>query len=315
VLTPQQALASKPKVLRAPSALECELRVVIWGVHELEFRGKSKALQHSSSADVFVTVQAGQGPLQESDVHHGVRDYAEFNWRYLFDMQLPTRHTKLNVQVWDVHSTGANDSLAECVLQIGELYANVEKAHRMHEIPRQFYTLSHPLYMGQQGKIDMSISMMPRAVAEELDNIAGMGRGSPNQNPYLPPPNRASQASEKASLLNRISLNPKTPKADALGFSSALPASTAENGAIGADNQAGENGGPPMTEKARRKAEKDKSKQRKQARANGGLAVDTGEKRPSLLQRLRFRNHVVETAIEQPEAPAGSPSPDPRLKV
>ena len=28
VLTPQQALASKPKVLRAPSALECELRIV-----------------------------------------------------------------------------------------------------------------------------------------------------------------------------------------------------------------------------------------------------------------------------------------------
>ena len=39
VLTPPQALKSKPKVLRAPSALECQLRVVVWGVHELEVPG------------------------------------------------------------------------------------------------------------------------------------------------------------------------------------------------------------------------------------------------------------------------------------
>ena len=32
ILTPPQALASKPKVLRAPSALDCELRVVVWKV-------------------------------------------------------------------------------------------------------------------------------------------------------------------------------------------------------------------------------------------------------------------------------------------
>jgi len=172
ILTPPQALTLKPKVLRAPSALDCELRVVVWRVLELETRGKSKAVQQSGTADVFVTVQAGQGAPQESDVHHGVVDRAEFNWRYLFDVQQPTRHSKLTVQVWDARNTGANDSLAECTLQLHQLYANVQNARRVHEIPRQLYTCTHLLYPGQQAKVDMSISMMPRSVCLQGDGVA-----------------------------------------------------------------------------------------------------------------------------------------------
>lgn len=190
-----QALASKPKVLRAPAALECQLRVIVWGVHELEIRGKSTAIMHSGAADVFVTVQAGQGTAQESDTHNGCVDHAEFNWRYLFDVHQPTRYTKLTVQVWDARNTGANDALAECTLQLAQLYTNVQLAQRMHEVPRQLYVCTHPLYSGPQAKIDMSISMMPQSVADQLENIAGMRRDQPNKNPYLPPPERAPQGS------------------------------------------------------------------------------------------------------------------------
>jgi len=224
ILTPPQALTMKPKVLRAPSALDCELRVVVWRVLELETRGKSKAVQQSGTADVFVTVQAGQGAPQESDVHHGAVDRAEFNWRYLFDVQQPTRHSKLTVQVWDTHNTGANDSLAECTLQLHQLYANVQNARRVHEIPRQLYTCTHPLYPGQQAKVDMSISMMPRVVAEELPNIAGMGRGAPNQNPPLPPPDRAAQILRKPiRAFGRLGLRGVASVTEQLGFSSRLP--------------------------------------------------------------------------------------------
>ena len=53
----------------------------------------------------------------------------------------------------------------------------------------------------------MSISMMPRQVAEQITNIAGIGRGSPNQNPFLPPPNRSSQLGGKTGMmLSRLSL-------------------------------------------------------------------------------------------------------------
>lgn len=196
VLTPPQALASKPKVLRAPSALECQLRVVVWGVHDLEIRGKSTAIDSAGYANVFVTVQAGNGPAYESDIHRAALDHAEFNWRYLFDVQQPTRYTKLCVQIWDSASTGANDALAECTLQLAQLYNNVQLAqHTVHEIPRQFYACTHPLYPGQQGRIDMSISMMPRQFAEELQHMAGSGRSQPNQDPYLPAPSRQVQHS------------------------------------------------------------------------------------------------------------------------
>jgi len=205
ILTPPQALASKPKVLRAPAALECQLRVVVWGVHELEIRGKSTAIMNSGTADVFVTVQAGQGTAQESDTHNGCVDHAEFNWRYLFDVHQPTRYTKLTVQVWDARNTGANDALAECTLQLAQLYTNVQLAQRVHEVPRQLYVCSHPLYSGPQAKIDMSISMMPQSVADQLENIAGMRRDQPNKNPYLPPPERAPQVVGGRGLVRGVS--------------------------------------------------------------------------------------------------------------
>jgi len=153
--------------------------------------------------------------------------------------------------VWDTHSTGANDSIAELVLQLGELYNNVQRAQRMHEVPRQFYPMTHPLYMGQQGKIDMSIYMMPRVVAEELDNIAGIGRGSPNQNPYLPAPNRQPQGQRVSTFGQRLLNRRSSAPSNEMGFSGALPSS---NGSA----------------------------------AEGSEAMQASEKkRPSLLQRMR----------------------------
>ena len=131
-------------------------------------------------------------------MHHSAVDYAEFNYRFL-DVQ---RHASLEAPRpgVDRHATGANDSLAECVLELRDLYKNVQLAQsRVHEVPRQFYALTHPLYPGQQGKADLSISMMNRPVAEALENIAGIGRGAPNQNPYLPPPDRSSQSPPPAA--------------------------------------------------------------------------------------------------------------------
>ena len=334
VLTPQQALASKPKVLRAPSALDCELRVVVWGVHDLDVRGKSRHIQNKACADCFVTVQAGHTPLQESDVHHGVVDHAEFNWRFLFDVQQPTRHTKLTVQVWDTHSTGANDSLAECVLQLGDVYANVQKAHRLHEVSRQLYVMTHPLYQGQQGKIDMSIFMMPRAVAEELENIAGMGRGSPNRNPYLPPPNRTSQlhpnrGTLRDSLARMSQGGKKANPQDALGFSAALPSSAngyGENGASGVQTLGDIMGGMPGGD-----AEEPPPDSRAKSRSRWGrksvdpLGATGGEniaaavnrrQRKSLFDRMRGRGGrqgLVEAQVKrdqlQGSAPVGSTGP------
>ena len=170
-------------------------------MHNLAIKGKSISIQKGGSADVFVTANTGPGSrTEETDVHHSVVDDAEFNYRFLFDIALPTRSTKLYVQVWDTRMTGANDALAECVLQLHTLFANVQAAQRrIHEVPKQFYGLTHPLHAGAQGKVELSIALMPRSIAEELEHIAGIGRGAPNQNPYLPPPNRA--PSERATRL------------------------------------------------------------------------------------------------------------------
>jgi len=63
-----------------------------------------------------------------------------------------------------------------------------------------------------------------RVIAEELSNIAGMGRGAPNQNPPLPPPDRAAQILPKPiRAFGRLSLRGVSSASEHLGFNSALP--------------------------------------------------------------------------------------------
>jgi len=199
MLTPAQALAVKAKPLKPPMQIECQLRVVVFSVVELEYLGKSAAIEKDNSADVFVTVQAGNGPTYETDIHQGAKSTADFNWRFVFEVEQPSRNTKLNIQIWDSRSTQANDSLAECVLQLNTLYANVRKAHRVHEVPRQFYKCHHPLYPGVQAKIELGIMMMTRDLAELSENLAAPGnyRNAPNQKPILQPPNRSAGKSNR----------------------------------------------------------------------------------------------------------------------
>lgn len=199
ILSPAQSLASKPKVLQPPAALECQLRVVVWSVKELVLQGKNHFIERDGSADVFVTAKVGGDlMMQETDVHYGARasagskqTTANFNWRFVFQVPLPVRQSRLQVQIWDERSTGANDALAECTLQLRQLYENVQTVRgQVHTVPRQLYKCTHPFYAGQQAKLDMEISMLTREVAEQ--SLAGIGRGQPNKNPYLPPPERGS---------------------------------------------------------------------------------------------------------------------------
>jgi len=46
--------------------------------------------------------------------------------------------------------------------------------------------LRHPNFKGNQGRMEISIEMMPQAIASQLP--AGFGRSDPNTNPFLPPP-------------------------------------------------------------------------------------------------------------------------------
>ena len=123
-------------------------------------------------------------------MHSDATDEARFNWRYKFHAALPTRETKLLVQVWDRRATGPNEALAECVLQLATLHGNVQRLKCKQEVPRQFYTCTHPNHVGPQAKIDMEVAMLPKVEADQFENLVGHGRDAPNQHPHLPAPQR-----------------------------------------------------------------------------------------------------------------------------
>lgn len=73
-------------------------------------------------------------------------------------------------QVWDKRSTGPNEALAECVLQLATLHGNVQRLKCKQEVPRQFYTCTHPNHVGPQAKIDMEIAMLPKVEAGQFEH-------------------------------------------------------------------------------------------------------------------------------------------------
>lgn len=56
----------------------------------------------------------------------------------------------------------------------------------------------------QQAKIDLSVEMVPSEQTEKLELMAGLGRGAPNQNPYLPPPVRDGGLITKGAKTSRF---------------------------------------------------------------------------------------------------------------
>ena len=71
----------------------------------------------------------------------------------------PTPHAACLLwrMVWDKRSTtGPNEALAECVLQLATLHGNVQRLKCKQEVPHQFYTCTHPNHVGPQAKIDVA---------------------------------------------------------------------------------------------------------------------------------------------------------------
>ena len=88
-------------------------------------------------------------------------------------------------------SVDANDALAECTLQLADLFYNVQMNRKLNKVDRQWYTCTHPLYSGVQAKLELSIFMLPSELADnKVEYLAGHGRSEPNQNPHLEPPER-----------------------------------------------------------------------------------------------------------------------------
>lgn len=84
-----------------------ELRVVVWDVEDVP----SQDIEDCS--DLYVTGMVGE-KQQKTDVHFRAQKGAgSFNWRMVWDVELPLKDPSITFQIWDKDFFSPNDFISE----------------------------------------------------------------------------------------------------------------------------------------------------------------------------------------------------------
>eukprot|EP00736_Rhodelphis_marinus_P008919 Rmarinus@m.15524 len=162
---------------------------------------------------------------EETDVHWRAKDgKGSFNYRLIFNFELPLREARLKLQAWDKDVIGSNEAIGETTLYIQNelrkaLYNSRKQkaglsASVFYPAPKkrrkklaskstgflsnfliqddpshEWVQLTHTDYPDDvRGEIEIQFEILPAAEARKRK--AGVGQEAPNMNPVLPPPDR-----------------------------------------------------------------------------------------------------------------------------
>jgi len=191
LLTPEQAKRLPMEIIKPPPPTPWELRVIVWGTREVTIKDTT-----TNQNDLFVTCAVSIPGIkkQETDTHwRSKKGKGNFNWRIKFPISLPIKPwPRLRFQIWDLDVFSPNDSICETVMTLKGLCKRAMKKKdriKIYVKGKDRFTLEnlkHPNFGENQGKMDISIEILPADMASQLP--AGFGRSDPNLNPFLPPP-------------------------------------------------------------------------------------------------------------------------------
>eukprot|EP00301_Raphidiophrys_heterophryoidea_P013214 c2057_g1_i1.p1 GENE.c2057_g1_i1~~c2057_g1_i1.p1 ORF type:complete len:1364 (-),score=380.71 c2057_g1_i1:181-4272(-) len=184
-----------------PKKVPFQMRVVIWKARNVP------AGDFGKMNDMYISVELnGNGKVQkqDTDVHWRSSDgKGNFNYRMMFDIELPMKKPRLKFQVWDQDIIGANDALGEATISSTTLqramvaaYSNMTsawlhldaKADPLKMDPQAEWIQFASPESGSAGKVLVTVEFLPLELVTRKP--AGVGRKDPNTNPYLPPPVR-----------------------------------------------------------------------------------------------------------------------------
>jgi len=191
ILDPFTARKTPMYDIKPPPPDPFEVRVIIWGTGEVTIKDSITEMN-----DLYVTGHCGvpSSAKQSTDCHYRAKKgKGNFNWRMKFPVALPMKQwPRLRLAIWDRDFLEANDAICEAVIPFKGLCKRaLKKKDRVKIYMRgkdRFWMeqLRHPNFEGNQGKLEISIEIMPAAMAAQLP--AGLGRSDPNLNPFLPEP-------------------------------------------------------------------------------------------------------------------------------
>jgi len=196
ILTPEEARSTPQENIAPPAPLQFELRVIIWETKEVTFKDKNMS-------DIFVVCYPESQKPQMTDVHWRSEDgKGSFNFRMKFPLQIPTPTPRLKIQVWDKDILNPNDAICEANLNLKTFFNKAWKNKMDKEtLDKEWLVMTHSSEPGKpQGQVLVTLDLL--SLEEAKRRPAGFGRGEPNDNPFLPAPDRPETSWNPLNPLN-----------------------------------------------------------------------------------------------------------------
>ena len=177
-----------------PKVTEWEMRVVVWETRKVPKLREKRSMNMYVVGEFlyFSSEDSTRGPqqLHETDVHDGVRDGSgKFNWRMKYQVQVPCKHPRLRVQIYDHDMFSLDGFACETVINLETLFREALLSQDEVRRPKKHFRLSSSNHLGEnRGEIDLQINLMPITMAEK--NPIGNARDAPNEDPFLSDPVR-----------------------------------------------------------------------------------------------------------------------------
>jgi len=210
-------------LLNPPKRMPWELRVILWNAKNVTLKKIYKdgsegccggccdccvdicSPPNQSDIKLIAGMSGSKQPPQATDTHpRSIDGTGNFNWRCVFDVELPSPKmlSNLKLQVWNIN-WNPDDCLAEAVIP---LWGFFELARRQYEkdpscadgrvarIPRQWVKLTHP-QNSDVGDVEVEVELLPKDVAATSEYKAAAGeegfKEQKNSRSHtLSPPNR-----------------------------------------------------------------------------------------------------------------------------
>jgi len=206
IYSADEALTILPLQLERPVPAAFVLRVVVW-----KCRGVINDEEETTDLYCSGRLMGVENAFkQDTDVHWKSADEKnppEFNWRMIFPVELyenMDRNPRLQLAIWDQDIVGANDALGESIMSLKPLYKRAMKSQAAARMEKIWVKCTHPNFEGVRGEICVDLEVLPKA-DHDLSPV-GKERSAPNENPFLPTPNRPNMLGDLLSSLNPFAL-------------------------------------------------------------------------------------------------------------
>lgn len=174
----------QPAKFEQPKPGKYQIRLIIWEAFEIPL-GEKKVVDV-----VFKVTLDNEGwtvgeTTKETDTHMGSDGYCVYNWRMLFDLNLPCPFPRLKIAAFDFDAFGSDDSIGEVTLQFNNIIPKLVNEGK-YEAPQRKIKLKNTKKGTDAGEVLISLKIIQSSEAASIP--VGEGQEEPNTDPFLEKP-------------------------------------------------------------------------------------------------------------------------------